>query len=87
MCIVDKKIMVEILVNLENINDNQKCLKDKIKEIYSKLSTITDQSTPQQRKPDDRNTKSIMEYLEKNYSYLQNMGETQTKEKAYKTKN
>ena len=28
-----------------------------------------------------------MEYLEKNYNYLRNLGETQTKKKAYETKN
>ena len=30
---------------------------------------------------------SLKEYLEKNYNYLRNMGETKIKEKVYKTKN
>ena len=51
------------------------------------MNTFASQQTPPLKKPDENNTKSIMEYLENNYNYLRNMEETQTKEKLYRTKN
>ena len=46
-----KQIIKEILINLENMKKNQKCLEEEIKEIHSKIKIFTDQPTPQQRKP------------------------------------
>ena len=76
----------EVFENLENIKENQKHLKEEAKEIRSKINIFANQQTPPQKKLEENNTKSIIEYLEKNYNYLRNIGETQTKEKAYGTK-
>ena len=81
-----EKMIKEVLKNLEDIKENQKRLEEEVKEIHSMKNVFTNQQTPPQKKPEENNTKSIIEYLEKNYNYLQNMGETQTKEKAYRTK-
>ena len=79
-------VIKEILVNLENMKENQKRLEE-VKEINSKINIFANQQPPPQKKPEEINTKSIIEYLEKNYNYLRNMGETETREKACKTKN
>ena len=53
----------------------------------STMNIFANQQTPPLKKPEENNTKSTMEYLEINYNYQRNIGETQTKEKAYRTKN
>ena len=76
----------EIFINLENMKENQKRLEE-VKEIHLKINIFTNQQTPPPKKPEENNTKSIIDYQEKNYNYQQKIVETQTKEKAYKTKN
>ena len=45
---------------------------------FKETSLQTDRHHHHQKEPEE-NTNSIIEYLEKNYNYLRNMGETQTK--------
>ena len=78
-----EKMIKKVLENLEDIKENQKRLEEEVKEIRPTMNIFANQQTPPQKKPEENNTKSIMEYLEKNYNYLRNIGETQTKEKAY----
>ena len=66
-----EKMIKEILINLENIKENPRCLDKDVKEINSKISIFEDQQTPPQRKPEENdNIKSLIEYLEKNHNYL-----------------
>ena len=69
-----------------HIKENQKLLEEEVKEIRSKINIFPNQQTPPQKKIEENNAKSIIKYLEKNYNYVRNMGETQTKEKTYRTK-
>ena len=58
-------MMKEKLVNLENIKENQKRLKEEVKEIHSKINIFANQQTSPQRKPEENITKFVIEYLEK----------------------
>ena len=56
-------------------------LKEGIKKIHTKIGTITDDSTLQQKKSDQTDTKSIIEYFEKNMNTYEILGKpTQKKE-------
>ena len=54
----------------------EKIIKEKIP---SNIKISAKQQAPPQKKPEENNTKSIIEYLEKNYNYLRNMRESETK--------
>ena len=82
-----EKMIKEVLENLKDIRENQKRLQEEVKEIRSKINIFVNQQTSPKKKPKENNTKFTMEYLEENYNFLKNIGETQTKEKAYRTKN
>ena len=55
----------EVLENLEDIKENQKCLEEEVKEIRSKINIFANQQTPPQKKLKENNIKLIIEYLEK----------------------
>ena len=58
---------------------------EEVKEIHSKINILTNQQTPPQKKPEENNTKSIIEYLEKKLQLPTEYGRN-ANEKAYKTK-
>ena len=60
-----EKMIKEILVNLENIKENQKRLEEEVKEIHLKINIFAHQQIPPQKKPEENNTKPIIEYIEK----------------------
>ena len=80
-----EKMIKDVLENLEDIKENQKRLEEEVKEICSMMNIFANQQTPPRKKPEKNNTKSIIEYLAKNYNYLWNFGETRTN-KTYRTK-
>ena len=60
------KMIKEVLENFEDIKENQKRLEEEVKESHSKINIFVNQKTlPLPKKPEENNTKSIMEYLEK----------------------
>ena len=60
------KMIKEVLENFEDLKENQKRLEEEIKESHSKINIFVNQKTPPlPKKPEENNTKSIMEYLEK----------------------
>ena len=61
-----KKMIKEVLKNLKDIKENPKRLEEEVKEIRSKINIFPNQQTWLQKKPEENNTKSIIEYPKRN---------------------